>query len=112
MQPIIDRECNVALGQRSMLLTPDSSLCTSEFICTAMNCDSFLDNALKGISGSASPHINVGDIKAFEMIVPPLEAQREFSMFIKQVDKLKVEVQKSLDEFQDIFNSLMQQYFG
>ena len=49
---IIDRNCNVALGQRSMLLSPDSSVCTSEFICTAMNSDSFLSNALRGISGS------------------------------------------------------------
>ena len=90
---IIDRNCNVALGQRSMLLSPDSSVCTSEFICTAMNSDSFLSNALRGISGSASPHINVGDIKSFEMIAPPLELQRKFSEFNSQVDKLKVEVQ-------------------
>lgn len=87
---IIDRNCNVALGQRSMLLSPDSSVCTSEFICTAMNSDSFLSNALRGISGSASPHINVGDIKSFEMIAPPLELQRKFSEFNSQVDKLKV----------------------
>lgn len=86
---IIDRNCNVALGQRSMLLSPDSSVCTSEFICTAMNSDSFLSNALRGISGSASPHINVGDIKSFEMIAPPLELQRKFSEFNSQVDKLK-----------------------
>ena len=109
---IIDRNCNVALGQRSMLLSPDSSVCTSEFICTAMNSDSFLSNALRGISGSASPHINVGDIKSFEMIAPPLELQRKFSEFNSQVDKLKVEVQKSLDEMQILFDSLMQEYFG
>lgn len=109
---IIDRNCNVALGQRSMLLSPDSSVCTSEFICTAMNSDSFLSNALRGISGSASPHINVGDIKSFEMIAPPLELQRKFSEFNSQVDKFKVEVQKSLDEMQILFDSLMQEYFG
>lgn len=91
---IIDRNCNVALGQRSMLLSPDSSVCTSEFICTAMNSDSFLSNALRGISGSASPHINVGDIKSFEMIAPPLELQRKFSEFNSQVDKLVICITK------------------
>ncbi|PNH17938.1 hypothetical protein B6K86_09970 [Lachnospiraceae bacterium] len=90
---IIDRECNVALGQRSMLLSPDTEKCTSEFLSYAMNCQSFLDNALRGQSGSASPHINVGDIKAFEMIIPPIEMQREFSAFTKQVDKSKAVVQ-------------------
>ena len=86
---IIDRACNVALGQRSMLLSPDTDKCTSEFLCVAMNCDSFLDNALKGISGSASPHINVGDIKAFGMIMPPMELQIQFADFVHQVDKSK-----------------------
>ena len=87
---IIDRDCNVALGQRSMLLSPDIDKCTSEFLCVAMNSDSFLDNALRGVSGSASPHINVGDIKAFKMIMPPIELQEQFSDFVKQVDKSKV----------------------
>ena len=86
---IIDRNCNVALGQRSMLLSPNIDKCASEFLCVAMNSDSFLDNALKGISGSASPHINVGDIKAFRMIMPPIELQNQFVDFVHQVDKSK-----------------------
>ena len=109
---IIDRNCNVALGQRSMLLSPNIDKCASEFLCVAMNSDSFLDNALKGVSGSASPHINVGNIKAFRMIMPPIELQKQFSNFVKQVDKSKVKVQKALDETQKLFDSLMQQYFG
>ena len=109
---IIDRDCNVALGQRSMLLSPDIDKCTSEFVCVAMNSDSFLDNVLKGVSGSASPHINVGNIKAFRMIMPPIELQKQFSNFVKPVDKSKVKVQKALDETQKLFDSLMQQYFG
>ena len=109
---IIDRDCNVALGQRSMLLSPDIDKCTSEFLCVAMNSDSFLDNALRGVSGSASPHINVGDIKAFKMIMPPIELQEQFSDFVKQVDKSKVVVKQAHDKAQLLFDSLMQKYFG
>ena len=109
---IIDRDCNVALGQRSMLLSPDIDKCTSEFLCVAMNSDSFLDNVLKGVSGSASPHINVGDIKVFRMIMPPVELQKQFSDFVKQVNKSKVAIQKALDKTQMLFDSLMQEYFG
>ena len=86
---VIDRDCNVALGQRSMLLSPDCLQCTPEFLSTAMNCETFLANALKGQSGSASPHINVGDIRAFKMIMPPVERQEYFSAFVKQIDKSK-----------------------
>ena len=108
---VIDRDCNVALGQRSMLLSPDRTFCTPEFISVAMNFDSFLDNALKGMSGSASPHINVGDIKAFKMILPPIKQQEAFSAFVTQVDKSRFVIQKALDEAQLLFDSLMQEYF-
>ena len=86
---IIDRDYKVALGQRSMLLSPNRKYCTPEFLSVAMNFDSFLESALKGMSGSASPHINVGDIKAFKMIMPPIESQESFSDFMQQTDKSK-----------------------
>jgi type I restriction enzyme S subunit len=44
--------------------------------------------------------------------LPPKEKQGKFADFVKQVDKSKVAVQKSLDETQLLFNSLMQKYFG
>ncbi len=52
--------------------------------------------------------------KLKELPVPqmPLSEQREFADFIKQVDKSKVAVQKSLEETQKLFDSLMQEYFG
>ena len=109
---VIDKECNVALGQRAMLLSPDANQCNSIFLCNAMNCDSFLANALKGQSGSASPHINVGDIKAFKMIMPPIKLQQQFAAFVAQVDKSKFVVQKSLQELETLKKSLMQEYFG
>ena len=47
-----------------------------------------------------------------QVLIPDLERQKEFSEFIKQVDKSKVAVQKSLDETRKLFDSLMQEYFG
>ena len=44
--------------------------------------------------------------------VPPRDLQNQFADFVHQVDKLKLQVQKSLDETQTLFDSLMQQYFG
>ena len=38
--------------------------------------------------------------------------QDQFAEFVKQVDKSKVAVQRSLDESQLLFDSLMQKYFG
>ena len=44
--------------------------------------------------------------------VPPIELQKQFADFVKQVDKSKVAIQKALDEAQLLFDSLMQEYFG
>ena len=52
------------------------------------------------------------DLREIELIVPPIDMQREFIAFAEQVDKSKVAVQKALDEAQTLFDSLMQEYFG
>ena len=63
----------------------------------------------KQTTGIAS--INMKQLKALPVLLPPLELQNEFSAFIRQIDKSKVVVQKALDEAQTLFDSLMQQYF-
>lgn len=56
--------------------------------------------------------LNFNSINSLKLMVPPLDEQNGFIAFIEQVDKSKVAVQKSLDETQKLFDSLMQQYFG
>lgn len=62
-------------------------------------------------TGAAQPGINVGTLVHLEVISPIIEKQNEYSEFVQQVDKLKTEVKKSLDETQILFDSLMQEYF-
>ncbi len=62
--------------------------------------------------GGGQPNISQTIIKDSLIFNPPLEVQREFSTFVKQIDKLKFEVQKSLNETKVLFDSLMQKYFG
>ena len=64
------------------------------------------------VTGSLVPHISAKDIRSFEIMIPPAELQNQFADFVNQVDKLKLQVKKSLDETQVLFDSLMQQYFG
>ena len=64
------------------------------------------------VTGSLVPHISAKDIRSFPIMLPPMGLQEQFAAFVEQVDKSKVAVQKSLDEAQLLFDSLMQQYFG
>lgn len=42
----------------------------------------------------------------------PLEMQKRYTALVKQSDKSKLAVQKSLDELEILKKSLMQTYFG
>ena len=64
----------------------------------------------KQTTGIAS--INMRQLKALPVLLPPLELQNKFADFVKVVDKSKAAVQKALDQAQLLFDSLMQEYFG
>ena len=52
------------------------------------------------------------ELQNIKILIPPIELQNKFAEFVKQVDKSKVELQKSIDETQLLFDSLMDRYFG
>ena len=56
--------------------------------------------------------LNFNSINSLKIMIPPMDVQNKFVAFVHQVDKSKVAVQKSLDELQILFDSLMQEYFG
>ena len=109
---VIDRATNVALGQRTMLLSQNKKICNSVFLCTVMNSDSFYKQVTQGMLGSASPHINVKDIKKFKIPVPPLAMQNKFAAFVHQVDASKAAVQAQLAGLTTLRAKLMQDFFG
>ena len=53
--------------------------------------------------------------RVFEKVkiaVPPITLQNQFSEIVKQIDKQKFEIEKSLKETQELYESLMEKYFG
>ena len=62
--------------------------------------------------GATIKGITAKIIKQVQIPVAPIELQEDYHYFVQQVDKSKVAVQKSLDETQKLFDSLMQEYFG
>lgn len=71
---------------------------------------SYFLRCAKQTTGIAS--INMRQLKALPVLLPPLELQEQFAAFVAQTDKSKVAVQKALEEAQLLFDSLMQKYFG
>ncbi|HAT4332813.1 restriction endonuclease subunit S [Clostridium perfringens] len=83
-----------------------------EFISAYMNTKYVKDkllNMAKNIVGMAN--INAEEFKKIDVYIPPIELQNQFADFVKQVDKLKFEMEKSLKELENNFNSLMNKAF-
>lgn len=100
------------LGQRVMLLRPDYKKCTSEYLLHAVISDDVYRQAVGKNNASTVAHVNVKDVKQFKIPLPSFAKQNQFADFVKQVDKSKSVIQKSLNETQLLFDSLMQKYFG
>ena len=63
-------------------------------------------------AGSTVAYLSIAMLKKLRVMIPPIEAQKNFAAFVDQLDKSKVVVQQALDKAQVLFDSLMQQYFG
>ena len=64
------------------------------------------------VGGIDKRQLNKEHIEGFPIICPPNDMIEKYVAFTDQVNKSKIEVQKALDETQQLFDSLMQQYFG
>lgn len=64
-----------------------------------------------GATNTAKQALNMARIRDIDIMIPPLELQKEFAIFYEQVDKLKFEMETSLKELEYNFNSLMQKAF-
>ena len=70
------------------------------------------DNLRDMAKGGNQPNLNGNIIKNYPILYPPRELQEQFATFVKQTDKSKLEVQKSLEKLELLKKALMQKYFG
>ena len=63
-------------------------------------------------SGSTFAEFKIFQLKRLMISLPPLDRQNQFAEIVTRINKSKSVIQKSLDEMQILFQSLMQKYFG
>ena len=62
--------------------------------------------------GANIQNLNQQILASLDIPIPPLDLQNQFAEFVKQTDKSKLAVQKSLEQLETLKKSLMQKYFG
>ena len=102
--------CNV--GRGIVPIRTKEDIMVLEFLKYLMDSKHLNDDIKSKAKGITLIQLNMEDLREVELIIPPVERQKSFVEFAKQVDKSKVAVKKALDEAQLLFDSLMQKYFG
>lgn len=100
---------NLTFQKSVAIVTVDTEKLLSEFLEQYIIFDR--DRIYNNASGSAQKNWLLSQMRSYKIILPPVELQNRFVNFVKEVDKLKFEMVKSLKELEDNFSSLMQKAF-
>ena len=75
--------------------------------------DELIANYKKEMStGTAYSALTIAGLKKMMVYDVPLAHQEQFATFVEQIDKSKLEVQRSLEKLELLKKALMQKYFG
>ena len=99
-------ECHV------IRLPLDLDQCVPEFMQVLSTTDYFRNQVIAQSKTATMTTIGQDGILKTNIILPPIYKQKEFELFVQQVDKSREEVKKSLEKTQLLYDSLMQKYFG
>lgn len=77
---------NVAPGQRTVLLRPDPSITSSAFLYYLLRSPQMQTELLVKAEGSTVHHLNVADIRALDVKLPPLPEQQEIAEVLGALD--------------------------
>lgn len=94
-----------------MKIRPNLAIINRKYLEFLLNTEEVKAQFRKYSQGSTRVRLNLTMLRQIKVLYPPIELQNQFVDFVKQVDKLKFEMEKSLKELEDNFNSLMQKAF-
>jgi len=108
---IVDKKQDFAI-KNVALIKFNTEMVGNVFIKYVLNSDQMNLHFEDLKKGGTQKFIGLKTIRNLPIILPSIQLQTNFALFIERVDKLKFNVQKSLEETQILFDSLMQKYFG
>ena len=100
------------LSANIVLIQPEQSKVSPYYLKYSFM-SAYMDRQFEEAKNSTSQAaFGIQKVRQIKIMNPDLAEQYMFEEFCKQIDKSKSVIQKSLDETQLLFDSLMQEYFG
>jgi type I restriction enzyme S subunit len=86
-----------------------NALYTVTLLCSPYVYNQITRHAKKAVNQAS---INQSDVQDFDVLVPPLELQNKFAVFVERVEEQKAQIKKSLDLLELCYKSLMWKCFS
>ncbi|ATV58352.1 restriction endonuclease subunit S [Fusobacterium pseudoperiodonticum] len=81
------------------------------FLTEYLRNDKIVDFLSQKVSGAKMPRVIMKDFQDLNLIFPPIELQNKFAERIENIEKLKFEIEKSIETAQNLYDSLISKYF-
>lgn len=82
------------------LLKYDRSLINGYYLIHLLNSKEMYSKIRKNMGGAAITRLTIAKIKEIKVIVPPIDLQNQFADFVRQVDKSRFDIKKSITEIE------------
>ena len=109
---IIDFSERGAIASSLVILRANKNESNPNFLLIQLGMEEILYQQNQANNGSSQPNLSANSVKKYKILLPPITLQNQFSEIVKQIDKQKFEIEKSLKETQELYESLMEKYFG
>lgn len=109
---IPDKKIDFAIKNVALIKFIENSKVTNIYIKNLFDSDYFENAISQNKRGGTQKFIALSDIRKLKIEIPPIELQNKFADIVKQIDKQKFEIQKSLKDIEELKESLMNKYFG
>ena len=94
LMPFLNRPVSLAMNQ--FLLRFDSNKVNHVYVYNLLTLPYMEKKIKEKVRGAVTKTITKDAVREIKIMIPPIELQNQFASFVKQVDKLKFEMQESL----------------
>ena len=108
---IVKKDRDFAIKNVCLIKFKNSEKVTNVFIKYVLNSEQMMSHLENIKKGGNQPFVSLGTLRSLNVVLPPLDIQKEFEKFVQQIDKSKFIVQQQIKELQELLDSKMDEYF-
>lgn len=109
---IIDTDKRGAIASSLVILRPKREKIEPIFLLIQLGMDEIIKQQNQANNGSSQPNLSASSVKKYKIKLPDMVLQTKFVNIVKQINKQEFEIQKSIEETQNLQKSLMDKCFG